>query len=284
MSLTSFLERRDDVRAYLREAFPRTKALRASPVLVPSSVPFASWIGTGFDYLLRWALLAHFPKYADRGTWIAEHVPARLRSRRSRLTRAVEARIGSARRRLTRFRRTRELTDGLCRSAIELAQIDPLFRAGAGAEYVTAPVPRAYVAEVRQLMDIVPLHAFAPQAFGLLNPVFGASKLVRGADADIVIDDMIVEIKTSKHSKVTRDQFNQLLGYYMLSLLGGVVGAPPGHRIRRLAIYQSRYGRLVIWRVRDLGTQKTFTTAAQWFEQRAREAFGWGPTEDWRAA
>src|SRR3970282_695688 len=99
MSLTSFLERSPDVRAYLRETFPRTQAVRSVPLLVPCSVPNPSWIGTGFDYLLRWTLHAHYPTFTDRGVWIAEHVPGLLRSRRSRLARAVNTRLGSARRR-----------------------------------------------------------------------------------------------------------------------------------------------------------------------------------------
>jgi hypothetical protein len=117
----------------------------------------------------------------------------------------------------------------------------------------------------------------------LLNPVFKASRLVVGADADLVVDDMLIEVKTTGESRVSREQFNQLLGYYILYLLGGVEGAPANHSIKRLGLYQSRQARLMTWHVSEIASTESFLSAAAHFERIARGAFGWSPLEDWRA-
>ncbi len=283
MSLTSFVSL-PDVRAYLKEHFVRPNIIRSAPTIVPLSVPIPSWIGTGFDYLLRWTLLAKYPLYVERERWVAEAVPDLLRKPHSRLARTIAKRIAVARRRLARFCATGRVSVGICRSAVEMAQIDPLFRAGIGAEYVLKPMPARYVSELRQLIDLVPLTEFAPTNYGLVNPLFVASPLVVGADADLLVDDMLVEIKTSKHGRVPREQFNQLLGYYLLSRLGGIPGAPENLRIKKLAIYQSRQARLVVWEIDKIASPQRFRSATRWFERRARRAFGWGSDEDWHAA
>ena len=163
-----------------------------------------------------------------------------------------------------------------------MAQIDPLFRAGVGREHIVRPLPSTYATELSQLHAIVPWDDFRPKRIGLLNPVFGTSRLVMGADADLVIDDMLVDIKTTVNSRVYREQFNQLLGYYLLHLIGGIEGAPRRHALRRLAMYQSRQGRLLIWRVSDIAPARVFRKAAAYLEATARYAYGWGDDEDWR--
>ena len=43
-----------------------------------------------------------------------------------------------------------------------------------------------------------------------LNPTFGdASNLVGGADADIILDDMLIDIKTTKAISFTQEHYNQ---------------------------------------------------------------------------
>ncbi|RLJ00615.1 MAG: hypothetical protein DRP08_06425 [Candidatus Aenigmatarchaeota archaeon] len=51
---------------------------------------------------------------------------------------------------------------------------------------------------------------FKPKKICILNPTFGrASELVHGADCDLVIDDTIIDIKTTQETKFRRDYFSQ---------------------------------------------------------------------------
>jgi len=51
-----------------------------------------------------------------------------------------------------------------------------------------------------------------------LNPVFGtASQLVKGADADVILDGTLVDVKVTKKSTFKADYWRQLVGYMTLA-------------------------------------------------------------------
>lgn len=51
-----------------------------------------------------------------------------------------------------------------------------------------------------------------------INPTFGEySKLVGGADADYILGNMLVDIKTAEYSTMRKEHIHQLIGYYLLS-------------------------------------------------------------------
>ena len=61
--------------------------------------------------------------------------------------------------------------------------------------------------------------------------------MVGGADADLIIDRILIDIKTTKSNSFTQDMYNQLLGYYALSTFRKDLDG-----ITELGIYFSRYG------------------------------------------
>ena len=61
------------------------------------------------------------------------------------------------------------------------------------------------------------------------------------ADADLLIDKMLIELKTTKELKVRRDSYNQLIGYYVLATIGGIDGVKRRHSVEKLSIYFSRF-------------------------------------------
>ena len=106
----------------------------------------------------------------------------------------------------------------------------------------------------------------------MLNPNFGpeAAKLMSAA-GDIVIDDILIDIKTKKDLKVDRKIFNQLLGYYTLYRIGGIEGMSPNNQINRLGVYFSRYRYLHTYKVEDLINESTYPDFIEWFKRRALE-------------
>jgi hypothetical protein len=67
-----------------------------------------------------------------------------------------------------------------------------------------------------------------------LNPSFGNSHLLGGADADLIIGDRLVEIKATMESVVQKSHLRQLVGYAILSKLDGL-------EIEEISIYFPEY-------------------------------------------
>jgi hypothetical protein len=105
------------------------------------------------------------------------------------------------------------------------------------------------------------LDLFKPREKIILNPTFGkGSKLVGGADADLIIDNTLVDIKTTKEQKITRPIFNQLIGYYLIYLIGGIDNHE-NVRIDNLGLYFSRYNTLWTIPVKEIGSDDKFNMA-----------------------
>ncbi len=84
-------------------------------------------------------------------------------------------------------------------------------------------------------------HPYSP------NPKFLGSTAVGGADADLLVSDLLVEIKTREQitNPWIRDTLFQLLGYALLDV-------DDVHGIRRVAILLPRQPCIAIWTLDDL--------------------------------
>ena len=74
----------------------------------------------------------------------------------------------------------------------------------------------------------------------VLNPTFDGSKDVGGADADLIVDGMLIEIKTTKKPEIKPEWIWQLLGYMLLDY-------SDCHRIGSIGLYMARQGILFEW-------------------------------------
>lgn len=74
-----------------------------------------------------------------------------------------------------------------------------------------------------------------------MNPTFGkASRMVGGADADMVFGTTLIDIKTTVHTKSLQEYFEQLFGYYLLSDIDKTFNK----QIQYLAAYLPRFDTL----------------------------------------
>jgi hypothetical protein len=170
------------------------------------------------------------------------------------------------------FLTTGKINDDIIRSAFLLAQLDPIFRAHIIDENIGIINDRD-VEDLRSLIYLVECNTFKANQICLLNPNFEYSYLVGGADADLVVDDMLIDIKTTKKLELTREYFNQIIGYYALYRMGGIIGMPVKHPIKRLGIYFSRYRYLYSINVQDVIDETKFPKFLEWFRQRASAQF-----------
>ena len=109
---------------------------------------------------------------------------------------AAEAHYGT-------FLRTGKVTDSLLRSILMLARLDPVYRTGrlfddiSEAEYAGIDDDMADLRKLLAVADSSDL--FKPKNSVYLNPEFGSgSALVGGADADMILDGTLIDIKTTK--------------------------------------------------------------------------------------
>jgi hypothetical protein len=298
MSLTTFLKI-EDVREKFVQQFPKPRFNLKKEILVPPKTKRYSLIGTAFDYLLRFYIKRLNPEAITK-RWVAEHsltnpLSPVHRSAGDNVMVVVNENTGEVRwadsktyepipftglaLRISNIIRqaksiyldyleSGQMTDEVIRNALLLAQLDPIYRAG----YIDENIGRIDdndVADLRELISLVNPQTFTAQEYCMLNPTFGeASRLVGGADADLIIDDMLVDVKTVKDLKLTRDYFLQLMGYYVLYRIGGIDHAPHSLSISRVGIYYSRYAELYSFNISDVIDPETLSPFMEWVKER----------------
>ena len=61
-----------------------------------------------------------------------------------------------------------------------------------------------------------------------------------GADADMIIGDLLLEVKASANATIKREDFYQIIGYVLLD-------CHDAYQIERVGLYLARFGHLVTW-------------------------------------
>jgi len=159
--------------------------------------------------------------------------------------------------------------DDLTRAAVILGWCESIYRAGRlmfmvsstgvlimrsqSPEELWAAVDENLLADLRQMMvPVTPVitgwaDEIAAGARYEPNPMFEGSRAVGGADADLAVGDLLVEVKTRE--QVTRpwlrEALLQLVGYVLLDL-------GDEHRIRRVGMLLPRQAHMQTWTVSDL--------------------------------
>lgn len=227
--------------------------------------------GTAFDYLLRFYAKKLNP-HARTRPWTAEGALAVLRGKNSLLSDAKRM-LDEAQACYDEFlssdmeRPTRRLAE----VSVRLAYLENIYRVRIVDSGAFMPVPSAILDDLEAMLKLVRPEDFRTTQRCVLNPTFGsASGLVGGADADLIIDDTLVDIKTGKHLVLDREIFNQLVGYYVLSCIGGVDNCPTG-AIKQLAVYYARYGVLHRINVSDFVVEKRMPAFIKWFKECSKQ-------------
>jgi len=253
-------------------------------------------MGTAFDYLLRFYLKRLNPQ-AVESRWVAEGAitifgkyenavyingqtgkiwvdPDQIPDKAdAAIARKINRILLEAKNAYKLYVKTGKITNALLTSAMLLANLDIISRTGRFEDYVELDtVSDEDIKDLANLIKIVTPKLFKAKKISLLNPTFGeASKLVGGADADLIIDDTLIDIKTTKKLELPRKYFDQLIGYYCLYRIGGINGLPEDCEIKNFAVYFSRHAYLYLIPVKDCIGQVNFQKFLKWFEERARK-------------
>lgn len=276
MSLTSFLKDADEVRIVLDQTFEKPEIGIAKERLAEPQTTNYALIGTAFDYVLRFWLEREYnqveskPWVAHQGLDLAQLMEMDTTTKDGRDFTEV---IASIEQRHHEYLETGEMTDELLASTLDLGRFDWIYRSGRPPENLGEAL-EGDIEDLRRLYDIIPQDKFRGANHVLLNPTFGsASRLVSGADADIVLDEMLVDIKTVKNLTLKPDYWRQLVGYVVLAdLAGDELDEMP--RFSEVGIYYARHGTL--WRssATDIYEHEKYEQFKEWFCEKAEEHFG----------
>jgi hypothetical protein len=268
MSLTRFIKDFQELRDRFKIGFPKPDFPFNNSILAPPLTQNYAIIGGAFDYLLRfWMEFHHGKKVVKKEEWLAEAVYRQLLRRmlllpskmvsvgyrgvastdRVKFIDTIEKEFANAKNSYYAFIKTGVIEENIIRAVLFLARLDVCYRSG----MIDANIgneSKDDIKDLNALMKLVNKRNFKVKEYCFLNPTFGeGSGLVGGADADLIIDDTLIEIKVCKDLKLDRKYLDQVLGYYILSLIGGVDGLIQTVPIKNVAIYFARHG--VLWKI-----------------------------------
>ncbi len=301
MSLTKFLGLKDVKQKFL-EFFPKPNFMIKKEIKATLLALNAAEAGTAFDYLLRFYIEHLNSEKVIPREWVAEttlkllmkaekeerlivlngsleiaeeinDVPVSFiyknRELKKNLCQTANTIISEAKHNYNSYLTSGSIEQELITSTLKLAQLDEIFRSHFISKDLGIVNDNA-VKDLSNLITIVDPNLFRAKKYCFLNPTFGeGSRLVGGADADLIIDDILIDIKTVKNLEMKRETFNQLIGYYTLYKIGGIDHSPTQIEINRLGVYFSRFGYLLEYKIEDIIDGNIFPDFKEWFVKRA---------------
>jgi len=301
MSLTSFLRDKGGRELFNEFKKPRNKIL--GEIKAPPLTNHYTMVGTAFDYLLRFYLKYHNPG-AKENIWIAEKSctkPWRSSEENLLIRKKAGRNLEFAKNAYTKFLKNGIFDEDIYKSVILLAQLDPIIRANYVDENLGI-VDNDDIQDLKNLISLVNIEDFKVKSHCFLNPNFGeGSSLIDGADGDLVIDNQIIDIKTTKKLEISKDMFNQIIGYYVLAKIGGItiVGGKiyvhdendpvPAYiisdqyekidasNINEIGFYFSRYGIKYMYKVEEIIDINSLPNFISKFKNKAKELFPQSP-------
>jgi hypothetical protein len=285
-----------DVAARIKPLRPKFARKHGRPLKVAPRSTRYMLIGTAFDYLLRFELQRRMP-HAVATHWVAESAIDRIHHQTGSVSTTLDLltaappdqyippdEVVSRIRRLLKAAKTslesfRQLGQPsatkhaeMAAHAIRLAKVDSVIRA----MRLEPTFEEAKADDVQELVDllaVVPFDKFAASKTMLLNPSFGeASRLVGGADADLIADCTLVDFKTTTKEEIEGKSLDQLLGYFLLARRENLTN-PSFPALNRVGLYFSRHGHLWIQEVSVWTSHPEFLAVEEWFFKRAGELF-----------
>jgi hypothetical protein len=288
MSLTSILSYNNkqfiDFRALLEELFPTPKFVGEGSIKVEPQTKNYGLIGIAFDYLLRFSLEKKYKSLVHARPWVAENALQffieggfthfgnpddidfdnidTLMEGKNKVNKRINSKFENCKTIYKEFINNQiDINDDLLEVSLFLSRLDLIARDPFKNELRFDPENAQDLSDLRQLLQNCNLDLFCPKEKIILNPTFGkGSQLVGGADADLIVDSTLIDIKTTKEQKITRPIFNQLIGYYLLYLIGGIDNHIDS-KIEKIGLHFSRYNYLWTLPIKKIGSEDDFNKA-----------------------
>ncbi len=195
MSLTSFIKI-SPVKAVFRKEFPLKQVklegeLKAAPIT--RNYPL---VGTAFDYMFRFYLEQKNPNCITK-RWVAETSVLLMDTlgRDDEESKKMKRCLAESKKTHANFLSKGVFDDNIMKTAIILAQMDTFYRQEIVPENLGV-VEDGDIQDLRNLISLVDSDLFKAKKHCFLNPTFGyGSELVGGADADLIVDDTLIDVQ-----------------------------------------------------------------------------------------
>ena len=282
MGVKSFITRPPFHEKFL-STITRPQGKLDKPILAPPLTQNYQLVGIAFDYLLRFHLERINPG-SKTSVWAAEEGVLFLypfEGASDKYERA-KSHLDAARKRYQSFIQDGLLTNELISAALCLARLEGIRRSGVLNEADLVTFDERDIVDLRQLMSLVREQEFSSRRACYLNPTLGSTD----SNADLIIDDKLIEIKTIQKLVLDRRHLHQLVQYYILLSLEGI-GVGRKRRINyfeevcevnQICIYFSRHGYLHLMKIGDLINPESLPGFVKWYIEETR------PLEDHRLA
>lgn len=292
MSLTSFV-RTPDILKKILAYWPLPAFSLRGRLLAPPLTKNYALVGTAFDYLLRFYIKRLYPDAVEK-EWIAElaikptifftafeaYKNKELNKLRNCeidvegaiLYEKIKCALGEAKNDYSRFLITSELKDSLLSAVIKLAKLDAVYR-GKYIDKNIEIIDPLDITDLKQLCAIIPKEIFTNKRKILLNPTFPkGSEVVGGADCDIILDDLLIDIKTTKSLDLKKEVWAQIIGYIVLSDIAHETDKK-FPKPEKFGIYFSRYGLVWEYDLKKIYEASNYKEFRKWFEEEAVKRF-----------
>lgn len=268
MSLTSLIKNDKELRDAINSAFKRPKVDKSKPLLAEPLTKNYGTVGVAFDYLFRFYLERNnIINNSNLKTWISEKACVLLDDG----TRLVAQKIIKDVKKLKKdYIKNGVFTRELIRQTLRMSYIDPVLRSGFGIEYIGIDATELDIDDIEKQLSLIKPKLFVSNNLCILNPTFDyASTLVGGADADFIIDNKLIDIKTTKNLSLKLNDFCQIIGYLLLYRISGSLcnTGIVDSEINKIGFYYSRYAYLFTFDVKELIEQKSLKEFTSWFFQ-----------------
>lgn len=274
---------RPPFREKFRSTVTRPKGKLDRPILAPPVTLRPQLVGIAFDYLLRF-YLERINVGSKTSEWAAEEGVNVLYPFEGTSDKYEKAKghLEGARNLYQLFIQDGVLTDELILAALRLAYLEGTRRSGIFNEADLLTFDENDIADLRQLMALVREQDFSSRKACYLNPKFGSTE----SNADLIIDDKLIDIKTIKSLVLDRRDLHQLIQYYILLSVEGIYVGRKRHlnyfeevcEVNQICIYFSRHGYLHHIKIADVINPENLPGFVKWYIEATR------PFEDDRLA
>jgi len=264
MSLKRFLEK-PEVKKKFKDEFTKPRFKYSKELLAEPQTKNYGLVGTAFDYIARFHIeYINKDKTVISRPWVAETYVKRsflLPARTSK----YEGIIEEAKKRKDRFIENGEMTNELIESALRLSKIDIIHRSAYPEDETFDIVDPKDIEDIWHLYNLFIKHDWTANEICFLNPAFGeASLMVGGADADLIIDNTLIDLKSVQAAGMKRADFDQLMGYYLLNEIGEINGYEGKQEINRIAVYSSRFSEMMVLNISDIFDTSHLPQLKEW--------------------
>lgn len=292
MSLTNFVKQ-EQVREKIDEEFPNQGTRASNSLQVEWKTNNCMIVGTAFDYLARFWMRRTASEYHAR-PWIAEHSLEVAKEKFPMHVAEIADAIETAKDARDDYLQSGQVSEELIESALDLARVDGVFR-GDGPPANLGKYDEDDIEDCEALLEILEDSQELKGDVVDLNPAFGlVASIVGGADADLIVDGTLVDLKTTTQATFKVDYWRQLVGYLILAdihddlcqmgLYDSVgLGDDPSCRplpdIDDFGVYFARHGEVSTSPAEAIYGAENYAEFKSWFVENGFELYP-SPNED----